>query len=401
MEPHRSFKSVIEDPDIREVHYQPRREFLPHMSERGTFQADLMFLDSFKGSNKGYSGLLTIINVGSRYGYAVPFKRKSDTTDAFEAFLVEAHHNNQPIKRLETDSGSEFLNAKFQALLKKHNISHSVGAAGDHLFTSVVERFNGSLRNWITQYLTAEKHNRWVDTMPEIIKFYNERKHRTLGVAPASMTPEDEDELRHQQYDATDEVRAQVNSIRPGDKVRLLLHKTAFAKGRNRWSDGVYTIKERLPNSYSFSLVETPTLYKYSAIQLVRDDAKNIGAKTARTQAMDAERAHALRFARSGLARGVEEAKEVMHSPAPPKDGPRRNPGRERAVPARLRVDLGELRAPAGAVPYAPKGKRAEVRAERAAPEREDPPFALRGIVEPRRSARARAPPAWMRDFAK
>ena len=143
----RSFQSVINDPDIREVHYQARREFLPHMSERGTFQADLMFLDAYKHTNRGYSGILTIINVGNRYGYAVPFKRKSDASDAFEAFLVEAHHNNQPIKRLETDGGSEFLNAKFQALLKKHDIKHTVGAAGDHLATAIVERFNGSLRN--------------------------------------------------------------------------------------------------------------------------------------------------------------------------------------------------------------------------------------------------------------
>ena len=371
-----SFREVIEDPDVREVHRQVRRrEFLPHMSEHGTFQADLLFLDAYKHQNNRYTGLLTIVNVPSRFGYAVPFRNKSDTTEAFDTFLLEAHHNNQDVTRLETDNGSEFLNAKFQALLKKHNIKHTTGVSGDHRFSSVVERFNGSLRNWIEQYLTTQKVNRWIDAMPEIIEFYNDRKHRTLGVAPSTMTREDEDDLRGQMYDATEAVRDQVNSVQPGDRVRVLLHKKAFGKGRLRWSDNVYTIQERMPHSYTFRLKETPTLYKYSDIQLVRDDSHDIRPKTAETNALAANRAHALRFSRSGLARGVNEAEAVIKSvrlkaavppqtqtysgPATPKyapaaagpaattytpEEPRRNPGRQRTVPARLRVDLGELR---------------------------------------------------------
>ena len=211
--------------------------------------------------------------------------------------------------------------------------------------------------------------------MDEILTHYNNRKHSTLGVAPSTMTKDDEDDLRHQIYEATDEVRAQVNSVQPGDRVRILLHKTAFAKGRLRWSDNVYTIDHRLPGSYTFKLRESDVPQKYSDIQLVGVDSQDIRPKTAETNALAANRAHALRFSRSGLARGVNEAEAVIKSvrlkaavppqtqtysgPATPKyapaaagpaattytpEEPRRNPGRQRTVPARLRVDLGELR---------------------------------------------------------
>ena len=61
----RSFQSVLADTDVQEAHYQAKRDFLPHMSEHGTVQADLMFFEAFKAQNNGYIGLLTVINVPS------------------------------------------------------------------------------------------------------------------------------------------------------------------------------------------------------------------------------------------------------------------------------------------------------------------------------------------------
>ena len=344
-----SFRETISDPAVREVHYQARREFLPMMAEHGAFQADLCFLDSFKHQNRGYTGFLSIICMPNRFGYAVPIKSKDDTFRAFKTFLEEAHHNNQVIKRLETDGGSEFVNHNFRALLKQHGIEHKVASPGDHRKQGMVERFNESLRNWIDQYLTEKRVNNWVDTMPEILEYYNSRKHRTLGVAPATMTEKDEDDLRRQMYDATDEVRAQVNSIQPGDKVRILMHKKAFGKGRLRWSDNVYTIESRLPNSYMFKIVGTEVPQKYSDIQLVDAESRDIKPKASMTQRLAQTRAHALRLGRSGLTRGVREGEEMIEEQArvaTPKVGStqqevgppeRRNPGRARALPAHLR----------------------------------------------------------------
>ena len=307
-----SFREVLETPEVREVHYQAKREYLPIMAEHGAYQADLCFLDAYKHQNRGYTGFLSIICMPNRFGYAVPIKSKDDTLRAFKMFLEEAHYNNQDVKRLETDGGSEFVNQNFRALLNQHGIEHKVARPGDHRKQGMVERFNESLRNWIDQYLTEKKVNNWVDTMPEILDYYNNRKHRTLGVAPASMTKEDEDDLRTQMYAATDEVRGQIDSIQPGDRVRVLMHKTAFAKGRLRWSDNVYTIESRLPNGYMFKLRETEVPQKYSDIQLVGPESRDIKPKAAATVALAERRGHALRLGRSGLARGPREAEELI-----------------------------------------------------------------------------------------
>ena len=307
-----SFRETISDPAVREVHYQAKRDYLPIMAEHGAFQADLCFLDAYKHQNRGYTGFLSIICLPSRFGYAVPIRSKDDTLRAFKNFLEEAHHNNQDVKRLETDGGSEFVNQNFRALLKQHGIEHKVARPGDHRKQGMVERYNQTLRNWIDQYLTEKKVNNWVDTMPQILDYYNNRKHRTLGVAPASMTREDEDSLRTQMYAATDEVRGQIDSIEPGDRVRVLLHKTAFAKGRLRWSDKVYTIDFRLPNSNMFKLRETEVPQKYSDVQLVGAESRDIEPKATMTQRLAERRGHALRLGRSGLARGAREGEELI-----------------------------------------------------------------------------------------
>ena len=368
-----SFKEVISNPDVRAVHYQPKRTFLPHMSERGTFQADLLFLEGYRHQNNGYVGLLTVVNVPSRFGYAVPFKSKSDTTVAFQHILEEAHRNGQEVKRLETDNGGEFLNKSFQDLLKKHNVEHTTGVAGDHRFTSIVERWNGSIRNWIEIYLTKQDKNRWIDVVPEIVQYYNERKHRTLGVSPESMTKADEDSLRKQMYDATEQARDEINSISPGDRVRVLLHKKAFGKGRLRWSDNVYTVKERVPHSYTFMLEETKTPVKYSDLQLVGPDARDISEKAPETQRLAANRAHALRLGRSGLARGPREAEKLIEKVGPISDAPlaiARAPRARRAPAWQNDYDLGGVpphrddgpsappSAPAQSPSIAPRGSR-------------------------------------------
>ena len=66
-----TFREVISDPSVGEVHYQPRKQFLPMTSEHGAFQADLCFFDEYAKQSRGYNGLLCVINMASRYGYAV------------------------------------------------------------------------------------------------------------------------------------------------------------------------------------------------------------------------------------------------------------------------------------------------------------------------------------------
>jgi len=401
-----TFREVLENPTVQQVHYQPKRTFLPIIGEHGAWQMDLMFLEDYAHQNKGYNGILTLVNIPSRYGVAVPIKGKNDTLRAFKDFMEEARRNKQDVVRIESDNGGEFLNRPFEAYLKAEGIKHTTSAPGDHRKQGIVERFNQTLRGWIERWLTEKRINNWVDVMPQILDYYNTRKHKTTGVAPAEMTEEDENDLKSAQYDATDRARAQINAIKPGDKVRILLHKKAFGKGRLRWSDNVYTIKQRIPNSYSFQLEETDTPQKYSDIQLVTSDSRDVEPKAPETKALAVKREHALRLGRSGLARGPREAEELIAktptsaAPLAQQRAPRARSApawhqdyqvgpAARAPRAKKQVTFAAPPAPA-AVPTFHPPPTAEATypdANEEFPEHPEPP-------EPRRSSRIRKPPA-------
>ena len=85
-----SFGQFLEEKTVREVHAQPRRKWLPITAEHGAYQMDLLFLDAYARQNRGYNGILTIVEIPNRFAYAIPIKGKDDTYRAFHLFLDEA-----------------------------------------------------------------------------------------------------------------------------------------------------------------------------------------------------------------------------------------------------------------------------------------------------------------------
>ena len=168
--------------------------------------------------------------------------------------------------------------------------------------------------------------------MPEIIEYYNNRKHGTTYKAPAETTADDEEALGSRQNARAKGTRAKVDAYKPGDRVRLLIARPTFGKGRMRWSDDVYTISERIDGTNSFRVEGMPNnSYKYNELQRVGAGSAAINPKAPETQAMATKREHALKLGRSGLARGVPESEALIDSVARlPPDRPRR----ERHAPA-------------------------------------------------------------------
>ena len=310
-----SFREVLADRTVREVHAQPRRRWLPITTEHGVYQIDLMFLDQYTRQNRGYNGILTIVEVSNRYAYAFPVKDKgNDTYRAFELFLAEAKADGHDVVRCEFDGGSEFTNLKMKKLLKENGIEQTIVAPGDSRKKGIVERFNGTLRGWIERWLTDKATNNWIDVMPQILEYYNGRKHRTTGMAPAQMTREDEDRVRDRLNSNAVATVARVNSFAPGDRVRILLHRKAFGKGKLRWSDNVHTIEGRVDGTNSFTLVGQDGDNKYSDLQRVGAGSVDVKAKAPETVALAKKREHALRLSREQLTRrpGVRAAEELI-----------------------------------------------------------------------------------------
>ena len=83
------------------------------------WSADLIDMQDFSSFNKGFKYILTVIDVFSKYAWAVPIKDKSaaSVTKAFEKII-----SDRIPKKLWVDEGKEFYNVTFKKLLDKHKI---------------------------------------------------------------------------------------------------------------------------------------------------------------------------------------------------------------------------------------------------------------------------------------
>ena len=83
------------------------------------WSADLVDMQAFSSFNKGFKYILTVIDVFSKYAWAVPIKDKSaaSVTKTFEKII-----SDRILKKLWVDEGKEFYNATFKKLLDKHKI---------------------------------------------------------------------------------------------------------------------------------------------------------------------------------------------------------------------------------------------------------------------------------------
>ena len=184
--------------------HKPRRR-------RGAFQpvlvfdmdeqwvADLIEVQSITKQNKGYRYLLTVIDVLSKYAWVQSLKKKTgkDVTEAFRRVLTQAE-GRKPLK-LQTDAAKEFYNGTFQELMKREKIHH-FSTHGDAK-ASVVERFNRTLKSKLYRYFMAANTLRFVDVLPKLVQQYNDTYHRSIGMAPAKVTPWNVQDVWHRLYD--------------------------------------------------------------------------------------------------------------------------------------------------------------------------------------------------------
>ena len=218
------------------------------------WQADLVEMIPYARVNGGFRYLLTIIDLFSRFAWAVPLRGKTsgEVTAAFRQVFALGR---QP-ERLQTDDGREFDNREFQHFLNTHNIRFFT--VKSQFKAAVCERFNRTLKTKMWRYFTRTGRYRWIDELPNFLTSYNNSVHRSLGVSPAQVTNDNEHELwQRQERRGPQRVtqREPTTVFRVGDQVRISVAKEPFAKGYlPNWTEQIYTVSEVLGNE--------PTQYK-------------------------------------------------------------------------------------------------------------------------------------------
>ena len=95
-----------------------RRERIIPLYKDGTWSADLIDKSSLSKYNNNYKFILTLIDIFTKYAWAIPLKNKSglSITNGFKIVLGESR---KP-EKLWVDRGSEFYNKTFKSLLKEY-----------------------------------------------------------------------------------------------------------------------------------------------------------------------------------------------------------------------------------------------------------------------------------------
>ncbi|XP_018358172.1 PREDICTED: uncharacterized protein LOC108757966 [Trachymyrmex cornetzi] len=138
--------------------------------------------------NRGHHYILTVIDVLSKYAWAIPLKSKGGSETAIDEIIRKS---KRCPKNLQIDMGKKFYNVDVQRLLKKHNINH---------------------------YSTYS-----------LVSDYNTRKHRTIGMRPIDVTPTIAEKLLATVY--SNVKIASPAKFKVGDSVRVSKYKTVFEKG--------------------------------------------------------------------------------------------------------------------------------------------------------------------------
>ena len=242
------------------------------------FQIDLVDIKKHIGENDGFRYIITIIDVFSKKAWA--FKSIQKTGETLFNILKPFFAKNK-CKQVSWDKGSEFYNEKVLKLLKQKKIGHF--SVTTKRKAAIVERFNRTLKTRMFRSFTSRGNNRWIDILDDLVKGYNNTKHRSIGLAPNEVNSENEYQVKKKLYPAIIKKR---NLVKPffkvGDTVRIATKKQTFQKGYEQtFSYLVYKIskiKYTYPITYEITdfkdKVVKKTFYK-NDLQIV-DKTDNI-----------------------------------------------------------------------------------------------------------------------------
>ena len=137
-------------------------------------------MGKFSKWNNGVRYLLMVIDVFSKFGWIEPLKNKKGQT-VVKAFKNILKTSRKP-KYLWSGKGVEFYNKGFKTLLEEEGIK--LYSTENEEMSSVVERWNRTIKNNLWKYFTASNSTSYIDVLPALLDKYNNTKHRSIKMTP-------------------------------------------------------------------------------------------------------------------------------------------------------------------------------------------------------------------------
>ena len=159
--------------------------------------------------------------------------------------------NGHP-SRLWTDKGTEFYNRQLKGVLEANDVM--LYSTENEEKSSVVERWNRTMKNIMWKYFTANSTQKYIDVLPSLVDKYNSTYHRSIKLAPSgARNPSNYQHVYNALYG---NVRKSTSpKFNLGDKVRITRKKGTFEKGFTpNWTEELFTIssmKATNPTTYT------------------------------------------------------------------------------------------------------------------------------------------------------
>jgi hypothetical protein len=198
---------------------------------RQCYQMDIIVYDRYIYHN--YKYILVVIDIYSRYATAraMTNRRMETIIENFEDIIKEL----KPPEKLECDN--EFNKKEFIDVLTRYDIKPIFSHPDELHKNAIVERFNGTLAVILQKVRISLKRYDWYNYLIDVLHNYNNTVHSTTKETPVSI-------WEGKEYNKQT-VNFVNNTLKVGDKVRIMRKKKAFSKGDIiKYSTDIYLIEK-------------------------------------------------------------------------------------------------------------------------------------------------------------
>ena len=135
--------------------------------------------------NNNYKFILTVIDIFTKYAWAIPLKNKSglSVTNGFKLVLgehLQGGSEHRKPEKLWVDRGSEFYNKTIKSLLKEYELK--LYSTCSDLKAVFIERFNKTLLHIINKPMFINGDGNWVNILNDTVITYNNNNHSTINM---------------------------------------------------------------------------------------------------------------------------------------------------------------------------------------------------------------------------
>ena len=216
--------------------FERKKVIVNHIDE--IYSYDLVDMTKYSRMNKGYKYIFTNIDIFSKFAWSFPIKSKKivDIKPCFQ----EIFKNKKP-SYIWSDQESAFFSKEMLKFFEDDNVK--IYYTYSNLKAVVIERFNRSLRELMMKSFVKNNNTIWYNILPNLIKTYNNRYHRTIKMKPIDVNKSNEKHIKNTVYNYN--IRKKIPKFEINDLVRISLkRRQLFDKSsvNIKWSEELFKI---------------------------------------------------------------------------------------------------------------------------------------------------------------